>query len=311
MAIVENTIKNKRFILYSHHTIGRDRNNISLIDDSDVSRKHAIIYWENSCWQLTDSSSNGTKINSCVINRDTKKLKVNDLVQFSNSLNNVWKVINLAEPSSFFKAIDNNIEAITLDNEGLFIEENGNKLTIFKNIEQKWILDNEEEEIRLINGKNYLINGLYYEFIENEYLSKTVLNIDITKNACFKLRISGDEESITSKIKINELEIDLGNRVFNHLLLCLVRKKQHDLNFGLNNELCGWIDMDDINNILSKELLKEIDSYYINTLIYRLRKNLMNLPPYGFLFANIIERKKGKLRFGLPKFEIEKEQLFV
>jgi len=66
--------------------------------------------------------------------------------------------------------------------------------------------------------------------------------------------------------------------------------------------------MDDLYEALSKELLKEVDAYYINTLIHRLRKNLINLPPYGFLFANIVERKKGKLRFGLPNFEIEKER---
>ena len=120
--------------------------------------------------------------------------------------------------------------------------------------------------------------------------------------------MSFDEEQIISKIAINDLELDLGNRVFNHLLLYLIREKQKDLSFGVTDTSCGWVYMDDLNKAMSKELLKEVDAYYINTLIHRLRKFLMKLKPYGFLFANIIERKKGQLRFGLSKFEINKER---
>ncbi|NQY31431.1 MAG: FHA domain-containing protein, partial [Flavobacteriaceae bacterium] len=44
MAVVENKLNGEKFILHSQHTIGRDRNNICLLDENDVSRKHAIIY---------------------------------------------------------------------------------------------------------------------------------------------------------------------------------------------------------------------------------------------------------------------------
>jgi len=308
MAVIEKKINGKKIILHSQHTIGRDKNNISLLHENDISRKHAIIYWENNCWQLTDYSSNGTKINTTHLNHTTKKLENNDLIHFSSAEEGAWKILNLAPPYSFLKPIDSNIDFIDLG-KGLLIPKGNNpKWIFFQNKDQKWVMDDQIEERILIHKERYLINGAMYQFIENEILSDTLLNTDITKNACFQLRISIDEESITSKIKINDLEIDLGNRVFNHLLLHLARVKQQDLNFGLNDQLCGWVDMDDLYEALSKELLKEVDAYYVNTLIHRLRKNLINLPPYGFLFANIVERKKGKLRFGLPNFEIEKER---
>ena len=308
MAVVENKLNGEKFILHSQHTIGRDRNNICLLDENDVSRKHAIIYWENDCWQLTDFSSNGTKVNSTYVHHTTKKLEKKDLLQFSSTKGGIWKIVNLDPPNSFLKAINSNNESIDLKIELSLHNGNNSKLTFFQNKDQKWVMDDEVEETILIHKERYLINGASYQFIENEILSETLLNTDITKNACFQLLISIDEESITSKIKINDLELDLGNRVFNHLLLHLVRVKQQDLNSGLNDKLCGWVDMDDLYEALSKELLKEVDAYYVNTLIHRLRKNLMNLPPYGFLFANIVERKKGKLRFGLANFEIEKER---
>lgn len=310
MAIIENTLDKQKIILHSQHTIGRDINNISSLNENDVSRKHAVICWENNCWQLTDLSSNGTKLNSSIIHHATKKLKINDLLQFSSIGNSIWRIIDIDEPKSFLKSNNANND-INFDRGGVFIEKNQYRLTIFKNSKQKWVLDNEKEERELIHGEKYIIHDNSYKFIENDCLSKTVLNTDITKNACFQLSISNDEEHITSKIKINDLELDLGNRVFNHLLLYLIREKQKDVNSGINGESCGWVYMENLTKNLSKELLKEVDDYYINTQIHRLRKNLMNLPPYGFLFANIIERKKGQLRFGLTKYEIERERMYA
>ncbi|SEB47484.1 FHA domain-containing protein [Tenacibaculum sp. MAR_2009_124] len=311
MAIAQNMMNNRLYVIHTQHTVGRDPNNTSVINYNDASRKHAVIYWESNRWKLTDFSSNGTKVNSKLIHHETVTLKMNDLIQFSSSQKDNWKIINIDEPRSFLDPIEENNEIILLNKEGIIMESQTINSYVFQTNKNKWILDNETREIELINGKIYLINNIQYRFIDNESLSKTLLNADITKNACFKLFISIDEEHIISKIEINDLELDLGNRVFNHLLLYLVRKKQKDLNYGVNVDLCGWVNMDDLYISLGKELLKDVDAYYVNTLIYRLRKNLMKLQPYGFLFANIIERKKGKLRFGLPKFEINKEHAFA
>lgn len=307
MAIIENKQNNTTVMLHCQHTVGRASNNTSCIDKKDISRKHAIIYWEKYCWKLTDFSSNGTKVNGKYLHHATKKLQDNDRVQFSNDEEQIWQIINLDPPNSFFKAINDKEPFIDLSR-GIVSTGLDENLSFFLSRKKQWIMDNGINETLLIHKNKYCINKVMYEFIENKILSETLLNTDITKDACFQLLISIDEESITSKIKINDLELDLGNRVFNHLLLYLVRIKQHDVNFGINDKLCGWVSMEELHEALSKELLKEVDAYYINTLIHRLRKNLMNLPPYGFLFANIIERKKGKLRFGLSKFEIEKER---
>lgn len=308
MAVIENKFNGAKLMLHCQHTIGRDRNNSSLLNEKDVSRKHAIIYWEKDRWQLTDFSSNGTKVNATYVHHATKRLEKNDLLQFSNAKEGVWKIVNLNPPNSFLISLDSSANFIDLSENLLFPAGDNLKLTFFQNKDQKWVMDDELQETILIHKEKYLINRISYQFIENESLSDTILNTDITKKACFQLLISVDEERITSKIKINDLELDLGDRVFNHLLLHLARVKQQDLNFGLDDKLCGWVDMEDLYEALSKELLKNVDAYYINTLIHRLRKNLMNLPPYGFLFANIVERKKGKLRFGLANFEIEKER---
>lgn len=307
MALVQNQQLNRVVVLHSQHTIGRDKNNTSVFTQSDISRKHAIIFWENNHWQLTDLSSNGTKVNGKLLHRATYTLKMNDEIQFSSKSNDVWTVSNLDAPQCYFKELDGS-STLWIHPDGELLELGAQTYAVFKNLEQLWVLDNGSEEVVLEEGIAYPLNGKKFTFTINEAMENTLLTADITKNACFKLFLSFDEEQIISKIAINDLELDLGNRVFNHLLLYLIREKQKDLSFGVTDTSCGWVYMDDLNKAMSKELLKEVDAYYINTLIHRLRKFLMKLKPYGFLFANIIERKKGQLRFGLSKFEINKER---
>jgi hypothetical protein len=311
MAIVRNELNGEELILHSQHTIGRDKNNISCFEESTVSRKHAIIYWENNHWQLTDFSCNGTKVDNHHLHHSTRKLEINDLIQFANNEMGIWKIINLDRPNSYLKDIQSNYKCIDLG-KGLMLPDKDNpKWTLFHNKHRNWLIDDGETETILVHGKHYYLDGKEYEFIENECLADTNMNINITENAYFHFFLSMDQETISSRIKINDLILDLGVRVYNHLLLHLVQAKQQDLDSGLIESTCGWVQLENLRKALSKELLMDVDDYYINTLICRLRKNLMKLTPYGYLFSDIIERKKGKLRFGMPNFKIENELEFA
>lgn len=64
------------------------------------------------------------------------------------------------------------------------------------------------------------------------------------------------------------------------------------------------MDVETLVNKLSKEELKEIDQYNLNTRIRRIRKGLLALQPYGNQFVNIIERKRGAVRFNHTKIHI-------
>ncbi len=310
MAILENMLTEECIILQSQHTIGRNRNNLSILNESDVSRKHAVIYWEGNSWFLTDYSSNGTKLNNIHLHHSTHKLKENDIIQFSSKETGKWKLINSNRPCSFLKAVHTPRKYVELEN-GIMFPTNSSRWVIFRNNKQNWIIDNGITETVLEGGKMYYIDTEQYIFIENECQKETQRNIDITENACFELTLSNDEEDISAQIKINDLVLDLGNRAYNHLLLHLARIKKQDLESGMSEHLCGWVHIDALNHALSKEILQDIDEYYINNQIYRLRKNLLNLSPFGHLFANIIERKKGKLRFGMSDFKIKKEQMLT
>ena len=57
--------------------------------------------------------------------------------------------------------------------------------------------------------------------------------------------------------------------------------------------------------------MKDIDQYYVNVQLYRIRKKLVQLKPFGYLFSGVVERRPGELRFADNPFQIRKENRVV
>lgn len=310
MAVLENVNTGKRTILFCHHTIGRDTSNRCIVDRKNISRSHAIIHWENGMWYLTDVSSNGTLVNEKHICHERVKLNKNDLISFSGNHADSSKLINADQPRSFLQALDCTEDNIELP-DGIVFWEDQTVKTIYRDVNQNFLYD-DGEIIRYVNTReSFLINHIEYEFIENEYLEDTKRYLSLSQDLYLELVLSCDEEDVQAKIYMHDLTFDLGFRAYNQLLLQLVKIRQRDKVDGLLDEQRGWIRCKDLGRILSKEVLKDVDDYYINNLIYRLRKHVLELHPYGNIFANIIERKNGKLRFGFDKSVIRKEELYI
>jgi hypothetical protein len=310
MAVLENVNTGKRTILFCHHTIGRDLSNRCVVDRKNISRSHAIIHWENGMWYLTDVSSNGTLVNEKQICHERVRLNKNDLISYSGNRADLCKLINTDKPRSFLRAIDSTEDNIELP-DGIVFWEDQTVKTIYRDINQNFLYD-DGEIVRYVNTNEvFLINQLEYEFIENEYLEDTKRQLSLAQDLYLELILSCDEEDVQAIIHLNDLAFDLGSRAYNQLLLQLAKIRQRDKADGLTDEQRGWIRCKDLGDILSKEVLKEVDDYYINNLIYRLRKHVLELHPYGNIFANIIERKNGKLRFGFDKAVIRKEELYI
>ncbi len=310
MAVLENVITGERTILFCHHTIGRDTSNRCVVDKKNISRSHAIIHWENGMWYLTDLSCNGTLVNKKHICHERVKLNRNDLISFSGNQVDSCKLINADKPRSFLQAINDSVDHIELP-DGIVFWEDKTVKTIYKDVNQNFIYDDGDIVRYVRTQESFFINQLEYEFIENEYLEDTKRQLSLAQNLHLELILSCDEEDVHAKIHLHDLTFDLGSRAYNQLLLQLVKLKQADKAYGLTDEQRGWVRCKDLAEILSKEVLKEVDDYYINNLIYRLRKQVLGLHPYGNIFTNIIERKNGKLRFGFNEAVIRKEELYI
>ncbi|HAA20747.1 MAG TPA: hypothetical protein DCP28_19015, partial [Cytophagales bacterium] len=86
------------------------------------------------------------------------------------------------------------------------------------------------------------------------------------------------------------------------ILAILATRMQEDIEKGLPEEERGWMDNEEVMTALNPEYMDEMDPYYINTQIYRYRKETKALS-YGPMFANLVERRRGRLRFNHPNIK--------
>lgn len=307
MAIIQHKRTGVKVLLNALHYFGRSQRNQTTIPEPDVSKLHAVISWSNNTWSLQDQSRNGTLVSGKYVIQTRTTLKKGMILQFGQSEDTIWELINTDPPSSYMKLLGDKDMALELSNHHVYPNENDPIVSFYRSEDAKWTIDTGAETLELQDGNRYFFGDLEWLFIENESLEPTMDLKDLTEQAVFELHLSEDEEEVSMKVRINNLIMDLEVRIRHYLVLILVRQKIADLQIGLASEEAGWIRMQDVVGILKKELLKpEIDVYYVNLQIHRLRKQLMELKPHGSLFSNLIVRKSGSLQFRYAKVEIWK-----
>jgi hypothetical protein len=181
-------------------------------------------------------------------------------------------------------------------------------VSFYRSANLKWEMDDGLSTHELLHGHQYTFNDMKWVFIENEPIEDTYDHQQLFSKAKFHCYLSPDEESVEVKIIINELELSLGEKVYNYLLLLLARRRLEDKSKGFKSEEQGWAFVNQLLQELSRELLQDIDVYYFNVMIHRFRSHLKSIKPYGHLFANIIERQRGKVRLHHPNIKIFKNQ---
>jgi hypothetical protein len=308
MASLVNILTNNIIILNTYHQFGRALPNHTPIMANDVSRNHAVIYWEESVWKISDHSKNGTIIDNRVICHKSKKLQNGSKIQFGSSESTIWRVLDTNPPCSYLKSNSRENTYFELSSPFLWPNDICPEVSFYKTADNVWKADLGSEIVRLENRQILHLGLEEWEYTENEIISATIDLNDISKQACFIFNVSADEEVVGVKIVISDLQLDLGERIYNHVLLRLVMQKQLDLQRKYDKEKQGWVTMEEMTNYLCKELMTDVDEYYVNVQIHRLRKRLFDLSPYGYIFSNIIERKNGELRFSHPHFDIIKKE---
>jgi len=308
MAILQNSITKEIICLNTQHTFGRNKHSSNtFIAELDISQLHAIISWKGNSWYIYDQSRNGTLINGKFINNTTLKISDGTKIQFGEKKTTEWEVLDCNPPTSYLKSIQNTNNIIELKSSHAFPDEKTPNAFIYPSNEI-WKLEENGKTKDLITDTVYSINGKEYLFIENKAMEET-MDMGFSPDAAFfQFTLSSDEEHIKLKLITKNQEIDLGERVHNYILLALVRKKLEDYNAEYVTDDQGWIDVNLLLEDLSKELNKDIDIYYLNLKIHRIRKLLLDIKSYGHLFSNIIERRPGDIRFSHPYFQIIKEE---
>jgi hypothetical protein len=308
MASIENMSTHQVVLLQAEHLFGRNVYACNTyINNPDVSRSHAAIHWCNGVWKLQDFSRNGTLVNGKFIRKLSVQLEVGSEIQFGSTQADTWKITDISSPSSYLKSLNSENRTLILENCHALPDDLKPEVVFYRDEEHTWVAETAEKKSPLLKGSRFIFNNEEWEFIENEVLQETIDYGHAIQNACFKFCVDLTEEDIRVKLMIDHNEHDLGKRSFNYIMLTLARKRLADQNLGYAAEEQGWMAIEDLEKDVSKEQGHEVDVYYLNLQIFRMRKQLSELKPIGHFFTNVIERRLGELRFAFPRLKIIKD----
>ena len=316
MAVLRNAVSGDFVLLNSRHVIGRSaRTSNTVLLEKDVSKSHATIFWEDGIWKLNDHSRNGTVIGHKHIHQDSHKLKKGAKIKFGRQETAVWTFEDDSPPSSYLQSVREEQKVLALTPVPGLPNPDDPEISFYYTRDNRWKAEKAGTEIDLEDGTMLNFSEDDWVFVENDVLDETIDYGQVVTNALFRFILSADEEKVAINIQTVSHQLDLGVRVYHYILLALVRKRLQDQADGYVLADQGWMEVEDLVQDLNKELGRkrdnEIDEYYLNVQIYRLRKQLVGIQPIGYLFSSIIDRRKGEMRFSYPFFQIIKEDQII
>ncbi|MCX7553390.1 FHA domain-containing protein [Marinicella sp. S1101] len=309
MAKFKNPTTGETVILRSQHVFGRHPATAhTLLGDHAASRIHANVFWDGNDWQIKDSSSNGTYLNKKKLEPGEKyTLRTADTLHFGSPDSDKWQITDLNAPKSMLLLIGNHKQTIELDDLIVLPDAQKPEITIYRNNQSLWVLENQHEQRVLNSGDQVSVGNETWVFITPDDIDETNPIVQLSNETPqLKFAVSRDEEHIDLDIQWNQQHIALGERVHHYLLLCLARKRLSDQIDGLKTEEQGWLE---------KELLVRMtgmDEKHINIQIYRFRKQLLDTNSSDTnALLSLIQRRRGQLRLDCDEIVIQGGQQLI
>ncbi|TDR17432.1 FHA domain-containing protein [Marinicella litoralis] len=304
MATLLNTVTKHMTLLRSHHIFGRHSGSShTVLDNLESSRLHASIYWNGSHWLIQDSSSNGTFVNGKALTTQVKtRLKIGDSIQFGAMNACSWVFYDDQPPKSLLLSLIDGVDPIELEGVVLLPDEISPDLTLYQTSDGQWVAENNNGVMQLTSGSKITTDEKSWVFIDAETADKTQqadhINNQELAPVSLEFSVSRDEEHVSMVFTINRIQIDLGERTHHYLMLFLARKRIRDCEQGIEDSEQGWIDKD----LLCQQT--GLDEKYINLQIYRFRQQITQANPVAVHLLQIIERRRGQIRFALKSVVI-------
>jgi len=307
MGLIQNLESLDKKVLMSSHLFGRDRDRVSTsLQGGAASRIHASISWQNGHWFFSDFSKNGTVVNGKLLLKTGHRVRNGDVFKFGPDESNHWQITDDSPPGSYLVAQGDSRKMIRLSaDEVNHLPWSGS--TIHFSNDLGWYYDEQGDSLLLEEGKVYQFAEVAWKFVRNEVITETIDDLGELTSAFFQFDLSADEEHIKMSLNVRGVEMDLGERAHNYLCLALARRRIQDLEEGYDEADQGWFATEELLKDLSRELQQEVDVYYLNLQVFRFRKLLSSSLPYGFLFSEVMERRKNEIRFGHHGFLVVKE----
>jgi pSer/pThr/pTyr-binding forkhead associated (FHA) protein len=314
MARLLDTGTNRFYPLRAHHTFGRSTDKVDTsVTNPSASRIHAAFQWNGQGWQVRDLSRNGTWVAGLrlPISEDVDVI-AGDKICFGSPDGDFWQFVDDSPPCSLLLANTSDTSTVELK-PYTFLPDEGNPEIVVTYSQKRrcWLshrikdTDSEQPDSELKHGELLSSNGQQWKVFLAESESSTEQYSEVETQLGdfeFVFDLSLDEENTILRLKRQKKTLDMGERTHHYLLLHLARIRAMAAQHGLDRNTEGWV----ANDQLTKDL--GMDMAHINILIFRARKQLAESSEASLESEHLVERGKGRLRFGCPRFKIYKGQ---
>lgn len=307
MAIIESLTTHNKIYLQSCHVFGRHETKADTrLTQWDVSRLHASIRWEEGCWFIVDHSRNGTFLDDVRLpERKNVELKNSMTICFGGSPDARWRIIDLSPPVPVLISVGEESPAIPLKQFNAFPCKEKPEIFIYATDDGRWKYKKNRHVGFLRGGDIVEFDSVKWRLHIPHFSSSTpdgiagfVTSAVPDHSPEFIFHVSLDEEHVSIKVRDGSKAISIGERAHHYLFLVLARQRLEDFSNGVEASSQGWFDM----HLLSKML--QLRQPHLNIQIFRARQQMTTTFPHASWLINIIERRTGEIRFGIPNFKI-------
>ena len=298
MAILKQLSGSSFICLKPVHILGRDPNVAdTLLTTQSCSRLHCVFRWQSGQWFVTDESRNGCFLNAKKMDSgQSVRIKKGDRFSTSPDASDHWVMADESVPKP---VIVNNTATKMIELSPLNILPNDREPEC-QILQQgpSWYYENDQDRLEMSEGFSLALAGDRWTFFPNAVLQETeifssTLGMDIPE---LVFHVSQDEEHVELTLNVGKQSFALGHKNHHYLLLEVARHALETTND--DEEEWAWMSID----LLLRNLRIEIN--YMNIMIYRARAAIRKCSSYWG--ENLIERRRGELRFHRSKIKVVK-----
>ena len=315
MAQIRDTQNNKIYPLRAHHTFGRCTERSDTVMSSPItSRIHLALEWDGQRWNARDLSKNGTWLGETrLITNESTPLEIGDCLHLGSPDMPPLELVDDGAPVTALLGL-NGAPTIPLE-PFIFLpnQESPEAVVIYSYQRRSWMVHPMEQdspqhlEQILHHGDRLSYDGMQWQVFLTETEQSTEINRppeNSLDDVEFIFDLSQDEENTALKMQLGSRKLELGERSHHYLLLHLARLRATEAAQGFDSKTQGWIDNEQIKKDLG------MDMPHINIMIFRARKQIAEQLADKLDSEDLVERGKGRMRFGGSRFKIYKgEQL--
>ncbi|MCV2886338.1 FHA domain-containing protein [Aestuariibacter sp. AA17] len=308
MARLKHSPSGDTIFLKAFHRFGRLAFSVdTLLNYPEITRIHAVVEWSGNEWVLRDLSRNGVWINQQRIPpREAVSITAGDIIVFSELNPEPFEVISDDKPFDLLIPDDPaGHDAIRLRNYHFLPNASSPETIIYFDSEQyRWCAENIHLRVLqpLNDGEIITIGDSTWRMFKASVDSEHTLDLHSQETASLEyiFSLSLDEELAELKVKNQHTTLDLDVRSHHYLTVLLARYRLQDMQEAFEEDVQGWVSMKQ----LSKDL--GMSEQHVNIQIHRARKQFVECIEDKMAAQMLIERKRGKVRFGGKHFTILK-----